>query len=287
MRVPANGAIPLATVAVAVAVVLLGGCNKPTSDSIQLWKTTEKGPEKLHDTLADHGVPPKLRAEAAVAMVDIGRGEEVDAVIAQLPADDRADIAKSLVPAYEAEMTAEGPTGTEKSLAYRDALFSLRQSVPADEQKRIDGVLLPAIENELKAGKVRQGRHSLDKMLSAIGNDSSAMLVRVLAMDVPYAQVADLLAKVGDEGARDKGVAALIARAPKIKASDKQPDTFYKALGTLGGPTAVKFLEDKVTGTDKDDALLATRALAARRDPAVLPFALKIAADQKADKTLR
>ncbi|HMF43280.1 MAG TPA: hypothetical protein VKQ32_21560 [Polyangia bacterium] len=286
MRVPANGAIPLATVAVAVAVVLLGGCNKPTSDSIQLWKTTEKGPEKLHDTLADHGVPPKLRAEAAVAMVDIGRGEEVDAVIAQLPADDRADIAKSLVPAYEAAMTAEGPTGTEKSLAYRDALFSLRQSVPADEQKRIDGVLLPAIENELKAGKVRQGRHSLDKMLTAIGNDSSAMLVRVLGTDAPYGQVAALLAKIGDDAARDKGAAALIARAPKLK-GDKQPDMFYKAVGAIGGPTAVKFLEEKVTGSDKDDALMATRALGERRDPAVLAFALKIAADPKADKTLR
>jgi HEAT repeat protein len=61
----------------------------------------------------------------------------------------------------------------------------------------------------------------------------------------------------------------------------------YKALGGLGGPTAVKYLEDKVTSADKDDALLATRALGERRDPAALAFALKIAADPKADKTLR
>ena len=52
--------------------------------------------------------------------------------------------------------------------------------MPPEEKKQIDAVLLPAIENELKAGKVRQGRHSLDKMLTAIGNVSSAMLVRVL-----------------------------------------------------------------------------------------------------------
>ena len=77
----------------------LGGCNKPTSDNIQLWKTTEKGPEKLRDALADHGVAPRLRAEAAIAMVDIGRAEEVDTVLAALPADDRAEIAKTLVPA--------------------------------------------------------------------------------------------------------------------------------------------------------------------------------------------
>jgi hypothetical protein len=41
---------------------------------------------------------PKLRAEAAIAMVDIGRAEEVDTVLAALPADDKAEIAKTLVP---------------------------------------------------------------------------------------------------------------------------------------------------------------------------------------------
>jgi HEAT repeat protein len=282
MRAPAGDAILLA----AMAAALCGACSKPTSDSIQLWKTTEKGPEKLHDALADHAVPAKLRAEAAVAMVDIGRSEEVDTVMAGLPADDRAEIAKTLIPAYEAAMSAQGPTGAH-ALEYRDALFSLRQSVPADDQKRIDGILLPALEADFKAGKLRQGRHSLDKMLSAIGGESNAMLVRVLGMDVPYEQAAAELAKIGDDASRDKGAAALIARVPKLKTTDKRPDLVYKALGGLGGPTAVKYLEDKIASGDKEDGVLATRALGERRDPAVLPFALKVAADPKADKTMR
>ena len=282
MRDPASSVILLA----AVSVGFLGGCNKPTSDSIQLWKTTQKGPERLHDALADHSVPPKLRAEAAVAMVDIGHAEEVDTVIAGLPADDRSEIAKTLVPSYEAALSAQGPAG-ERVLDYRDALFSLRQSVPVEDQKRIDAVLLPSLENDLKAGKLRQGRHSLDKMLTAIGSDSGAMLVRVLGTDAPYTAAAQLLAKVGDEPTREKGAAALVARAPKLKTTDKTPDLVYKAIGGIGGPTAVKFLEEKVTSNDKEDAVLATRALGERRDPAVLAFALKIAADPKADKAVR
>jgi HEAT repeat protein len=280
MRVPATGVILLSAVFLAPL-----GCNKPTSDSIQLWKTTEKGPEKLHDALASHSVPAKLRAEAAIAMVDIGRGEEVDTVIAGLPADDRAEIAKTLIPGYEAAMTAQGPGG-QRTLEYRDALFSLRQSVPNEDKKRIDGILLPALENDFKSGKLRQGRHSLEKMLTAIGPESNAMLVGVLGMDVPFGPTADLLAKIGDDASRDKGAQALIARAAKIKA-DKRPDLFYKALGTLGGPSAVKYLQEKVMSGDKEDALMATRALGERRDPAVLPFALKVAADPKADKTIR
>ena len=283
MRVPASGVNLLAAVLVAVC-PMVGGCSKPTSDSIQQWKTTQKGPERLHDTLADHSVPAKLRAEAAIAMIDIGHAEEVDTVMGGVSADDRAEMAKTLVPGYEAAM---GADRGERGLAYRDALFSLRQSVPAEDRKRIDAVLLASLEEDFKAGKLRQGRHSLDKMLTAMGPDASAMLVRVLAMDVPYAQAAQVLAKIGDEASRDKGAAALIARIPKLKTTDKRPDLVYKALGGLGGPTAVKYLEEKVTSADKEDALMAARALGERRDPAVLPFALKIAGDSKADKTMR
>jgi hypothetical protein len=272
--------------ALGLAVVAGGACSRPTSENIQIWKTTQKGPDRLQETLADHAVAPSLRGEAAAALVDINRAEEVDTVMAAMPAQDRADIAKTLEPAYEVAMKDPSP---ERALAYRDALFSLRQGLSGDEQKRIDAALLPAVEASLKAGKLQQGRHSVEKMLTAIGPDSGAMLVRVLGdADAPYPAAAEFLAKIGDESARDKGAAALVARAPKIKAAEKQhPDRLYHAIGVLGGPTALKFLEDKAGGSDKEEALLATRALGERRDPAVLPFALKVAADPKADKALR
>ena len=278
-----------------LALVIPVACSRVTSENIALWKTTEKGPDKLHEALADHTVPPKLRAEAAVALVDIGRSGEVDTVLAAAPADNRAEIAKSLEPAYEVAMKSSQDPSPDKSLAYRDALFSLRQVAPPDDQKRIDAALLPALEAELEAGKVRQGEHSLDKMLTAIGPGSADMLVRVLGTpDAPYVQAAELLGKVGEEGARDRGAAALVARAPKIKAQAKDkehPDLFPKALGALGGPTAVKYLETEVTGGPgpgkEEEAVRATRALGERRDPTVLPFALKVAADGKADKAVR
>src|SRR5258708_11636066 len=73
-------------------------CNKPSSDNIQLWKTTEKGPERLRETLADHGTPPRLRAEAAVALIDVGRAEEVDTTFQALTPEDRSEVAKQLEP---------------------------------------------------------------------------------------------------------------------------------------------------------------------------------------------
>jgi hypothetical protein len=279
-------AVAMAALAL-VGAVGAGACDKPSSDNIQIWKTTQKGPDRLRDTLADHAVTTRLRAESAVALVDIGQAETVDTVFQSLPSDDRAALAQDLEPLYEVGMKDPSP---DKALASRDALYSLRQFVTPDEQKRIDGALLPALEADLKTGHLRQGRHSVDKMLTAIGSDAGAMLARVLAEpDASVPQAAELLGKVGDADARDKGGVALVARAKadKHKKGGASDAALWKALGDVGGETAVKFLEEKALGANKDEAALAVRALQERRDPAVLPFALKVASDPKADKIVR
>jgi hypothetical protein len=270
------------------ALVLGGACAKPTSENIQLWKTTQKGPDRLHEALSDPTVAPRLRAEAAVALVDIGRADDVDAVMAKMPAGDRAEILKTLIPADEVAMKDPSP---DKALAARDALFSVRADATPEDQKRIDEALLPSIANDLRTGHLRNGRHSIEKMLTAIGPDSGKMLADVLGDPVPsYPLAADLLGKVGDEAARNRGAAALIARAQKDKAKSKEiPPAIWKAIGAIGGPFAIKYLEERAlgAGANKDEAAMAVRALGQRRDPAVLPFALKVAADAKADKLIR
>jgi hypothetical protein len=282
----------VASLGVALAVAALASaCDKVSSDAILTWKTTQKGPERLHDALANHAVDARLRAEAAVALIDIGRAEDVDTTFSALPADDRREIAKNLMPLFATGM--KNPSA-DKALEARDGLYSLRQFVTPDEQKEIDAVLVPALEADLAAGHLRQGRHSVDKMMTAIGAPAGAMLAKVLASpDAQVAQAADQLGKVGDPDAREKGGAALVARAKAAgkgggkRAGKDSPEALFKALGAVGGPSAVKFLEDKVTGSDKDEAALAVRALQVRRDPAVLPFALKVAGDPRADKIVR
>jgi hypothetical protein len=265
---------------------LAAGCAKPTSENIQLWKTTQKGPERLHEALADRSVTPRLRAEAAVALVDIGRADEVDVVLAQVAPDERAEILKTLIPTDEVAMKDPAP---DKSLTARDALFSIRGYAAHEEQKGIDGALLPAIANDLRTGHLRNGRHSIEKVLTAIGPESGKMLADVLGDPVPsYPLTADLLGKVGDEAARNAGATALIARAQRERAKDKVlAPAMWRAIGAIGGPVAMKYLEERALATDKDEAAMAVRALGQRRDAAVLPFALKVAADGKADKLIR
>ncbi|MEA2698098.1 MAG: hypothetical protein QOI66_2369 [Myxococcales bacterium] len=264
-------------------VLALGsGCSKVTSENVQLWKTTQKGPERLKDAVGDRSVPVALRAEAAAALVDIGHAEEVETVIGGLPTDDRFEVIRAAIPIDEAVMNDPSP---EKALAARDALFSLRQFAAADEKERIDHILLPALEKDLKSGRLRNGRHSIDKMLTAIGPAGASMLASVLAQPTPaYPLAADLLGRVGDDGARNKGATALVARARKEKPIQQ---AMWKAIGTLGGPAALAFLAEKSQDPNREDAVSAVRAMRERRDPAVLPLALKLAGDPKADKLVR
>jgi hypothetical protein len=258
-------------------------CEQVTSDNVALWKTTEKGPVKLAAALRERAVEPKLRAEAAIALIDIGKADEVDSTLAALPANERWDLMKTLVPSLSAAMAQAG--SPEKALSYRDALFSLRAGATPEDQGRIDAALLPGIEQALKTGRVPNGRHSVEKILQAMGPSAGATLARLLAEPIPNAgAVAELLARVGDEGARDTGAANLVARAGR---QHPIPDATWKALGQLGGPSAAKFFQDKIEHGDKDEARSAARALQQRREPQLLTLALKVAADAGADRTLR
>src|SRR4051794_26178125 len=88
--VPSRRRSPLAQRAILLVILAAGvcfaACDKVTSDNIALWKTTEKGPGKLVSALHDRALEPKLRAEAAVALVDLGKPEEVESTLSGLPA---------------------------------------------------------------------------------------------------------------------------------------------------------------------------------------------------------
>ena len=265
------------------SLTLFAACNRVTPDNIALWKTTEKGPHKLADAVTDRGLDPELRAQAAAALVDIGKAEDVEAELAAMPAAERWEVLARLVPIFVARLSDPAP---EKALGFRDALFSARAWARPEDQALIDAALLPGIERELRTGRVLNGRHSVQKILTAIGRPAGATLARLLGEPIPgYLAVAQLLSQVGDEAERERGAASLLARAEHERPI---PAELWKAIGLLGGPAARKFLEGKVAaGADHDEALAAVRALQERRDPSVLAFALATAGDAKADRAIR
>jgi HEAT repeat protein len=267
-----------------LGILLLGlaACESVSSEKIEQWKGTQKGPPKIEEALRSSGVAPGLRAEAAAALGDLGMPEKVDEVMAALPADQRWEILKSLVPIHIKAMES---APVPKARDARDGLFSVRGYAQPEERQRIDAAILTSVEKDLKDGRFVGGRHSLEKMLTAIGIPSGPMLVRLLQdPKAPYKGLAELLLRVGDEAARDQGGAALVRRA----AAEKEiPNDLWIAVGTLGGQNVTDFLTQKLLKGPPAEAALAAKALQQARYPSVLPLALKIAADPKANNLVR
>jgi hypothetical protein len=262
--------------------LVLAACESVSSERIETWKGTQKGPDKIEAAPRSANVPANLRAEAAVALVDIGKPERVDDIMATLEPGERAEILKTLIELDTKQMA--GPS-LPKARDARDTLFSVRLYAGPDEQKRIDAALLAAIEHDLVDGRFSGGRHSLDKLLGAIGAPAGPMLVRLLGdPKAPYRGLAELLVKVGDEATRDKGGAALLRRIP---AGKPIPNDLWVSLGVLGGPTVTEFLATKMQKGPPDEAIAAAKALQQSRFPSLLPLALKLAGDAKANQELR
>ena len=267
-----------------IGLSLLGvvACESVNSEKIETWKGTQKGPDRIEEALRSSNVPAKLRAEAAAALVDIGRPEKVDEILTASEAGERWEILKTLV---EIHIKGMASPQVPKAREARDGLFSVRQYAPPEEQKRIDTALLAAIEKDLAEGRFTGGRHSLDKMLSAIGPASGPMLVKLLGdPKTPYRGLAELLVKVCDEPTRDQGGAALLKR---LSSGGVVPDDLWLALGLLGGPAVTDYLAGKMQKGSAAEAIAAAKALQQSRFPGVLPLALKIAADAKANRELR
>jgi hypothetical protein len=270
-------------VALAAWAALWLGCDSVSSNSIQRWKGTEKGPRKLEGALEDKSVSPRLRAEAALALVEIGQGETVEQRLARLEQADRSAVANELIPMYAGVLQSGSVTQARDA---RDGLFSLRTQLPGPQQQAIDAALLPALSKELRAGRVAGGRHSIEKILQTQGPAAAPMLLALLEDPAaPYLPVVDLLTKVGDQATRERASEALVRRAsgqPTI------PPQLWRALGMLGGKAATEFLQNKAEKGHERDAVLASQALQqGPKNPALVPFAMRMAGDQRASKAVR
>ncbi len=227
-------------VAVAVGwVCLLLACESVNSDSIQRWKNTEKGPGKLEDALRDSKLPPRLRAEAAVALVQIGRPEAVEAGVPSLPRRRREAVSAELVPLFVAQLE-RGSVNEARDA--RDGLFSLREGVSPALQKQIDAALLPSLARELRAGRVAGGRHPMDRILLAMGPPAAPMLLQILDEPAaPYPAVVEVLTKIADPEARDKAGASLVEARPGERGQHPAA-AVAGSRGQIGGKPAIEFL---------------------------------------------
>ena len=234
MRVPATGVVLLAAV---VSLRPSGGCNKPTVGQHPAVEDDREGAgtaaRRARGPLAcPRSCAPRRRSRWSTS----GAAEEVDTVIAGLPADDRAEIAKTLIPGYEAAMTAQGAGPVERALDYRDALFSLRQSVPADGQEADRRRPAARAGDRLQGGQAAPGPalagQDADRHRPRIERDAGRAC---WGWTCRTARRRTCSRRSATRPSRDKGAAALIARAPEAEGDGQAPGIDLQGAGDAWG----------------------------------------------------
>jgi len=262
-------------------VFLAVGCEKPSIENIEAWKGTVKGPARLESTVESSGVEPALRARAAIALTDIGKGDRVDALLQSMETEDRGPLVAALIAAYGEVLKAGG----DKASSARDGLFGLRAYAGERELETLDTLLVAAIGSQLKLSGQLSGSHSLAKIVEAVGARAAPVLLELLQTPSENpSEIAGLLARVGDDKTR---AAASDALVKSVRGRATVSPGMWESLGMLGGPSATAFLQETVKANKEDSAVRAAQALQLRPHPELGPFAMAVANDPRMNGSVR
>ena len=200
---------------------VLGGC-KVTSEDVETWKGTVKGPGKLVAVLlADkYGIP--LRSRAGLALIEMERGDvagvqELQRAIQKLEPLERNSILDAMVPGLQKHLAArssksgEGPAPVE--IRAKDASFFLiTHATPASRQ-----ALTAAVIDWFTAdfnGRSLAGNFSAEQVVRSLGSPAASMLVDALHAKLPspaLVKLTELVGQLGDPSAKQRAAQRLVA----------------------------------------------------------------------------
>jgi HEAT repeat protein len=266
----------------------------PTPEKIARWKETERGPRKLRDAVQKNGLAPSLRAQALVALVEVGMAGDAVGDLANIDAGSRRAIIHEAVPRLAEVARGSGIAGSATTRAQReakDALFVLRTDAAPDDRAAADTALIEWTTADLN-GRMSSGGHSSEQILLAIGPKAAPRLAELMQPgSSQLVGAAAVFGKIADTDARARAADMLIQRIQKAgpRGLDEQA---MQALGLIGGPRATAFLVDQAEhARDENTREKALLALAQGNvsvgDSALQAAALRIAADKKAPGKVR
>jgi hypothetical protein len=290
-----------------VVVVGVGGAGAgcdPTPEKIARWKETERGPGKLREAVKAERVAAPLRAQALVALVEIGMAEEALRELGAAPEAARQSVVREAVPRLVALAgTRPGRDTTRVEREAKDALFALREQAAAADRAEIDRALVAWTTVDL-VGRAEQGRHSTEKILRAIGPAALPRLVALVGEGAgdgggdrgPAAEraagiAAEIAASGAPEAERARVGDVLIEAAKKsVQRRRDVSDGYLTALARFGQSKTTAYLVELAESGPavvRDRALKALATGAIAGDAVVLSAALRLAGDRKAAPKVR
>lgn len=263
------------------------GCSERVDAArVRQWQGSPDGVDRLVAAIKRTDVDANVRAQAAQALVAGGHEDRLQWAVSDLTLEERDRLVPMIVAGLVPTLT-RAPGGDDPDVRHaREALHLLRaQSTTPGARAAVEAALFPSLLACLKTNCAGGHRFDAAQMLTEIGAPAVPTVLAALHdAPAPFATAVDVLSKIGDALAKEKGGAALVERA---KTSPEIPAALWDALARLGGKPARDFILSRVQAGGPDAAQASATLVKFPRDPELLTPALQIAGDRGAAPAVR
>jgi hypothetical protein len=211
----------LALVAPTLSLGVIAGC-AIGSDDIQHWKQTQKGPEKILKVMSSDRYPLALRAEAALAMVELDRadvaglhelGAALDKMASSEPLAVEA-IVGDVAPRLAVMMKGTpGEPATAAQIRAKDAAFRLVSFADASvREKLVDDIVAFFVEDF--PSRSLAGDASAEQVARKLGDPAVSRMIAAMSAKMPpeaLVKLAELMAELGNAATKQRAGERLVA----------------------------------------------------------------------------
>jgi hypothetical protein len=223
------------TIAVALVLGGLAGCEKTNDENIDRWLTTSKGTGKLVKAFADEDIDPGLSAHAGANLIKKQKDPEFRKTLEAMSAGRREKVAGLLARRLWSLARVENPKQLPEAeqIGAKDALVMIRKWGDGAQRAEIDGYLIDWYAVSSYEKRAPMGMNSGAAVIRMIGPPAARRMIGV--------------------------VNALIAEPGQEKEKNKIHDELLLALAASASPEAVRHVLD-IARLDRGDKSLASRA---------------------------
>jgi len=198
----------------------VGAC-AVTSEDVEQWKTTVKGPQKLVAVILADKYPLELRAKAALALVQMNRTDvdgvqELITTFRRLRPETQSELIAQMVPEIQKVLDATkvepGQEPPAEEVRAKDAAFVLLPYTPVEAKTRLVDALVGWYVKDFN-GRNLAGTATADQVIRAVGSPAAPILVKALNERIPQevlVKLSEIIGQVGEDAAKADAAKRLV-----------------------------------------------------------------------------
>ena len=228
-------------------IVALSGC-EATSEDIERWKGTQRGPAKITAVIVDDRYSDELRGQAAMALVEIADWEHFQVALDRLAGQDRQGVIHAMVPrlgemytAGTAAASEEGPT--DEQVLAKDAMIDIYGLATPEDQLALQEHLLHWTTSDFNAHFL-PGRRNISVIVERVGAPATVGLAKALVPEntLVAGKMCELIREHGDDESKRLASKNLVNIGKSL--GDRIRVDMWKAMSFVCGDPAVEFALD-------------------------------------------